>query len=273
METIQVPQYALDGRQLLATLRSNITEKLSTFCRNHLQRIKYVTGSFSTTLDLRSSVSTRSRSLSRLAKILYRNAVKANPALSYALSVSSSGVFSANNNGFSLTFHVYGEVMERSIPRYVRYLNYQLMKEGIPLLVREPSFIGKTSNTPAHVTVNVEMTVRYPSELHPRSSQESLEDWVRQQREALTTENKDPDGVFSATMADRWSWISLNGLLAELSTMQSRPSGHLGMYKLACPERIVLHAPKIVQVINTISRKFAYATNAFSVTAAGDAGG
>lgn len=261
MENIQVPFYALDGNQVAAQNDAELLRKLSEFCLAQLQRLKMVTSTFSHEFQLRAGQRERSKGASKLARVLTRNIVKQAPYLANVLTAASGGAL-VDAEGASLSIHacVYDYRSIQVLSRYCRLLNYHFRKAGVPALVfvdyEEPDLSENTRT----VTIRFEMIVSCPLALSPLSSPAALEAWLTDARDALAADGKDPDGVY----AQAHLWRTYEPTAWHRESISARTRGG-GLPSLGVFERVFLHLTEAMHVIQTISRKFAYASNAFTI--------
>lgn len=272
MERIRVPSYTLNGRVVIASLRSLAREKLAQLCVNHLKRIKYVTPAFSAPLEFRMSSSGRGKAISRLLKVIYRNAVKANPAIAHALSLDGKDLVQlSGSSDLQITGVVYDRADLEILNRYFRYLGYLCNKYGIPLLfmdMREGS--EADGQTTTSFSAFFMLAFNIPNELqYGTLTQESYDLWMSQRRQTLAANGVNPDAIYTQSYEDTFRRIQLGGHLNSLASVDSRNNGVNGsmLHKIGRPEDLVLNAESFSTVITTLSRKIAYGASAFSVPA------
>lgn len=266
MENIQVPFYALEGNQVAAQNDAALLRKLSEFCLAQLQRLKMVTSTFRHEFNLRASQRERSKGATKLARVLTRSIVKQAPYLANVLTeVPGGALVDSNGTSLVITACVYDHRSGQVINRYVRMLTYHLRKASVPVLVHvDPCTSGEPEEFTGIRTVRLrfDLSVWCPSPLSPISSQSALDSWLSEVKGALVASGKDPDGVY----ANSGLWRTYEPSAWHRESLMARTRGG-GLPSLGVFERVFLHLPTAMHVIQTISRKFAYASNAFTIRA------
>lgn len=263
MENIQVPFYALDGNQVAAQNDAALLRKLSEFCLAQLQRLKMVTSTFSHEFQLRAGQRERSKGAAKLARVLTRNIVKQAPYLANALTAASGGALvDSETDSLSIEACIYDFESARVLSRYCRLLNYVFRKSKFPALVTTNYSESHASEGLVIVSVRLYMVASCPQALSPLSSEEAYAVWLAGARDAKTASGLHPDSVY----ADDTLWRTYDPLTWHRDSLAARTRS-AGMPSLGVFERVFLHLPEIMRVIQTISRKFAYASNAFTIRA------
>lgn len=261
MESIQVPYYALNGQQVANENVAMLRTKLSEFCLNQLRRLKLVTSTFGHNFDLRAGVRERAKDMAKLSRVLTRNLVKQSPYLANALTAGGRPLIEVSGADLVMRGCTYGTESHRSLARYARSVNYLCRKHSVPAELVVAAFVGDES-TPASVSVGLCITVSYPTEISPLSTAQSYLDWVESNRAQLAEQGRDPDAVYSSSSL----WRTASPHTWHSECFEGRLRG-CGIPQLSIPERVFLHLPTALHVMHTISRKFAYASNAFTIRA------
>ena len=250
MEQIQVPRYALRSYSQVMDYRSALREKLADFCMAQLRKLKLVTSTFTHRFYLHEHFRFQARGFGKLCKILERAMLKRNPALIYALRPGDSKpLLSVDGDGVSLTVMT-NSCDDTSLRRYLRFLEYTLRKKGIPMQVT-----GSVSSEGV-LSVMVRPRVWWPA---TRAADEPYDAWVARVQRGFVSRGRSPDAIFAAT----GHWESVD--VCHLSVAPADAS------HIAIMERIFVVLPEVMQVVQTLSRKFAYASSAFAVEPAASA--
>lgn len=264
MESIQVPFYATQGRYLASENDSLLRMKLRAFCSAQLRRLKMVTSTFTHVFELRGGERDRSRTMSKLSRVLLRSVIKQAPYLVHAMPDGGQPILHNDRDVLALAGTTYDTSSFPALCRYVRMLTYYCRKYRIPLSVDVQTFSSSSPNT---FVVRVEQSVHTPRESTLMTMQ-GYEEWV----ERLTTEavaaGRDPDCLY----ANPNIWDTTESSEWELTAHHMKSRGNVPSYQQACHERIFLYLPQITQVILTLSRNFAYASSAFAIRTPEDAG-
>ena len=250
MEQIQVPRYALRSDYQITDYRSSLKEKLADFCTAQLRKLKLVTSTFNHRFYLREHFRFQVKGFGKLCKILERAMLKRNPALVYALRPGDDKpLLSVDGPWICLTVMT-NSCDDVSLKRYIRFLEYTLRKQGVPM-----QLTGSVSSEGV-LSVKARPAVWWPA---TRQAGETYDAWVARVRAAFVANGQNPDAIFSRMV--NWEGIAFSNL--ELSTTD--------LNSVAVMERIFVVLPEIMQVVQTLSRKFAYASSAFAIEPAASA--
>lgn len=250
MEQIQVPRYALRLNSQVTDYRSALREKLADFCMAQLRKLKLVTSTFKHPFYLREHFRLQVAGFTKLCKILERAMLKRNPALIYALRPGDSKpLLSVGSDWVSLTVMT-NSCDDISLRRYLRFLEYTLRKRGIPMQV-----MGSVSSNGV-LSVKARPRVWWPT---TKAEDEPYGAWVARVQRGFVSCGRSPDAIFAAT--GHWESVEVYSL-----SMTPTDANHI-----AVMERIFTVLPEVMQVVQTLSRKFAYASSAFAVEPAASA--
>lgn len=257
MKTAIVPAYATrHGIPNTDALRSTVESLMRDFLNRTLQDLKLVASTYTYEFNIRNSRErTFKQSMVKLSRIFERAAVKENPTLINVMRPCDGPLLQPSTSG-SVSLQAYTPrtetgTSETSLARYVRYCQYLVIKNKVPLSL---VFSERSCSVdePHWISVTAEIAVALPVELGSTVTRTAYEDWVQNKLEQGLSQ----DSLFNKDKIP-YAFYAVEHVT---NTMLSCVDPY---FEPCIPEKIFLHIPSILKSIQTISRKLSYATDVY----------
>lgn len=216
------------------------------------------------------------RDVTSLCTILLRRVLKSIPYVEHLTNYQTEKLIASRHGNMVVQGYVYSERAVLQMSRYLRYLNYILRKNKVPLwfsVIKSTSVDGLSMSK---ITFQCELAAFYPL-----SAADSVVTRVCLPEDALaarfqTIEERakeafgNPDAAYSHRGGDLSAWGIVPVHYACQAQYNALRSGRDTNYSVVIPEMVFLMLPQILKFVENLTRKLVYGPSAFAVVAKDD---